>query len=257
MKSGKKYFWGLMLIATGLFLLLNQMGLITATLNAVHVLIGVVCVLIAVNSIFDRSIGGFFCAVGLAWITFDDVIGLPNVSIWMIILILILLTAGFHCILPKKKKDYMNFCNGQWTGCSENYSGFNCGGENVNDASNTGNGQNVGGDNSKYVYFCNRFGSAAKYVNATDLQSARLENSFGELKVYFDNTIILNSPIEINVNNSFGEMHIFVPRDWCVENNINVFLGDVKKNTGYTGSTSPVVRITGSVSFGELQISYI
>ncbi|MCI5620967.1 MAG: LiaF-related protein [Lachnospiraceae bacterium] len=97
----------------------------------------------------------------------------------------------------------------------------------------------------------------AKYVNSTDFRGASVKNSFGELKVYFDKAIVLTSPIDIKLSNSFGELQVFVPKNWNVKLDVNVFAGDCK-NEPHTGNEDwPQVRISGDVSFGEIQIIYV
>ena len=110
---------------------------------------------------------------------------------------------------------------------------------------------------SEDVYCLNRFGATTKYVNTSNLKSARLENHFGEMKVYFDHAEITQNQITISVDNSFGEIQLYFPRHWNVQVNVNATLADVSEKTAKTSAEFPRVLLTGKTSLGEVAIFYI
>lgn len=64
--------------------------------------------------------------------------------------------------------------------------------------------------------------------------------------------------VEISVNNSFGEMQLYIPSDWSVRRDVSVFAGacnDFSKEKNVGGV--PEVHLVGSVSFGEVRIHYV
>ena len=104
MKRRGRWFYGLILIAIAPPLILSQLGLITATIGIWSILMGVLVAAMLVHGIAERSFFEIFCALGIALVTFDEVLALPNISVWIVILVVILLSAGFECIFPKKKE---------------------------------------------------------------------------------------------------------------------------------------------------------
>ena len=241
MHSTKRVFWGLCFIVIAVMIILNQTGVMAVTLSAGKIIIGILALLLLVEGIINKEFGGIFLSLGLFWMTFGEMIGLPKVSVWVILLVVLLLTIGFNSIFPKKNKHF------HW----EKVEGY--------DKSNPVNEHQTITDMEEngYVYCSNHFGALAKYVNCSDFRGASVKNSFGELKVYFDRAYIVTSPVDINLNNSFGELQVFVPKDWNVKLNVSVFAGDCK-NQYHTGNENgPEVRISGSVSFGEIQIIYV
>lgn len=100
-------------------------------------------------------------------------------------------------------------------------------------------------------------GSCTKYVNTDALVYANFENSFGEMKVYFDNAIIKKGTADINVESSFGAVILYVPSTWNVENHLHTSFSYLKEEGVKQSQACPSLRIYGNVSFGELRIIYI
>lgn len=249
MKTAERIFWGLVLIGAAVFLILNQMGLITATISIGMVVMGVICAAIFVSGVVNRSFGGVFFSLGLAWLVFDKVLGLPEVSWQIVLLIVALLTVGFHFIFPNKTRKHRNHVlhkahDDKWSA----YEKEDEVGEHQKVTDETSNG---------YVVSTNSFGATAKYINEQDFKGAELKNSFGEMKVYFDSAVIVTSPITVKVQNSFGELQLFMPKGWNVQSNITVFAGDFKENNKPASGDGPTVYVEGNVSFGEIDVTYI
>lgn len=240
MKSSQRAFWGLLLIGTALFLILNQVGLISADIGVGTILMGVVCIAIFVSGVVEKSFGGIFISLGLAWLVFGPILGIPVASWPIVLAIVILLTVGFHVLFPMSsthhKKDWSAYENDGEIGEHQKV-------ENIED-----NG---------YISSSNSFGATAKYINYQDFRGASLKNSFGEMKVYFDNAQIQADTITINVSNSFGEMRLFIPRTWNVQPKVTVFAGDFRENNAPLQKEGPAVNIIGNVSFGDINITYV
>lgn len=245
MKTSERIFWGLVFVGAAVFLILNQMGFITGTMGFGTIAMGIFCAAILVSSISNRSFGGIFFALGLAWLAFGEMLGLPDVGWKMVLLIGVLLTLGFHILFPNKSHKQHGHRNHDKWEAYENE-------EAIGEHQKVSNEEKDG-----HVSFSNQFGATAKYINSQDLKGARLKNSFGEMKVYFDNAVIVNSPITIQVENSFGELQLFVPNSWNVQHDVNVFAGGFTENNKSAGNDEPTVRIVGSVNFGEITVTYV
>jgi predicted membrane protein len=106
------------------------------------------------------------------------------------------------------------------------------------------------------INYKSSFAGAIKYVNSDSFTRANLKNSFGSLKVYFDNAIIDGDKAVIYVNDSFGEIELYFPRDWKVINNVNTSFADAKMKNRASGADTKTVEIVGDVSFGDLKIYF-
>ena len=243
----KNIFWGISLIAVAIFIVVYQMGLISSEISIWTIILGILFGCALLDGIISLSFGGIFFPLAFLWALFGEVIGLPGVSIWILLLAALLLTIGFSVIFPRKKKD----CH--WEKRMENmhqtYESY--GAHEVNENEDEQN------DKESHVSCYNKFGATTKYVTSNHFVSANLENHFGEMIVYFDNAQIVGDSAEIHVKTSFGSVQLFLPREWRVENNINVTMGNVEEKNQSKSSGSPLVRLHGEVSLGDLEITYI
>lgn len=242
MKHFNRIFWGLSFIAVAVLIILTQMNLITMNFSMAQVVLGILAIVFLCVAVSDRNIGGIFVPIGLIWIGFGEMLGLPVVPIWVVIVTMILFAIGFEIIFPKKK--HINYANRE---------------EIKDDGFHDNKYQEVSDEeNDGHVFCSNRFGALAKYITVSNLKKAELKNSFGEMKVYLDQAQVAGDTVEISVNNSFGEMQLYIPSDWSVRRDVSVFAGacnDFSKEKNVGGV--PEVHLVGSVSFGEVRIHYV
>lgn len=239
MKKASRIFWGLGLITAAVFLVLSQMHLITAEISVWSALIGILCVALLISSIADRSFGGIFFSLGLAWLTFAEMLGLPRASFWSVAGIVILLTSGFNMLFPHKSRKCGNRDRREYG--EHDYSKYQ----------KTSEGEEDG-----FVTCANSFGALAKYVDTADFRGGRFQNSFGELKVYLDQAGTTQETVTVEVSNSFGQTTLYVPREWKVMQDISVFAGSVEEGP-CNGESRVTCYLKGSVSFGEIEIVYV
>lgn len=242
----KKVFWGISFIAIAVFIIVYQMGLISSEISIWNVILGVLFGCALICGIISLSFGGIFFPLAFLWALFGEAIGLPEISIWILLLAALLLTIGFCIIFPKKKKDH------HWEKHMEAmHQTFDS--DNVREINEDGTQSETGNTISCY----NKFGATTKYVSTDNFVCANLENHFGEMIVYFDNANITGESADIYVKASFGSVQLFIPREWRVENNINVTMGNVSEKNQNKSTGTPLVRLNGEVSLGDLEITYI
>ena len=101
----------------------------------------------------------------------------------------------------------------------------------------------------------NIFGEKTIYIDANATPHSAVDNSFGEIRIYYQNTDIvnLNSPLTLEINNKFGELRVHVPEDWTIVNEMTSHFGElfIRENSVLDGIK---LIITGSNNFGETKI---
>ena len=105
-RNRNSIFWGLMLIAVACYLILCQLHIVTLAVSITKLILGVIFVGTAINSIIERSFAGFFFSLAFLWIIFDNILGLPHISTKIVIIVALLLTIGFSMLFPKKNFNY-------------------------------------------------------------------------------------------------------------------------------------------------------
>ncbi len=101
------------------------------------------------------------------------------------------------------------------------------------------------------------FGENVQYVDITKSDSFSASTTFGTTTIYFEK--LDTYPIknfDLNVSISFGNLKVYVPKEWSIENNTNNFLGKVQKNSHSIGKDVKII-LNGSVTFGEVEIIHV
>jgi predicted membrane protein len=79
------------------------------------------------------------------------------------------------------------------------------------------------------------------------------------MEVYFDNVTLAPDGAEVNVNCSLGSIEIYVPSHWRVIDNLSASLGnaEVSRKLQSNDADAPTLRVTGSVSMGNVEVKRI
>lgn len=87
---------------------------------------------------------------------------------------------------------------------------------------------------------------------------AFLKSSFGSMSVYFDNAVLHEGKAVAEVDISFGNMELYIPKDWKVILDVDTSFGGVEeKGRCHPADEGNTLLISGRVSFGGLEIHYI
>lgn len=248
MKKGQ-IIWGLVLVAIAALILAGGIGIFPGI--TWKMILTVLLAALFVKSLWELEFFGVFFPAAVIGILYSKELQIENITPFPILLAALLLSIGFSMIFGKatskrKARHAMEHCHAN---VYRNEKG--------EEMHQTSFGENTEQVNGNTLYFKNSFGAASKYVNTDNFQSASLDNSFGELIVYFDNAMMQQPQATITVSNSFGETQIYLPKSWNVENRVSAVMGAVvEKNQNMPENVHKVI-LTGSVSMGELQIIYI
>lgn len=103
----------------------------------------------------------------------------------------------------------------------------------------------------------NSFGTTSKYINSNSLKEAKIDNCFGECKVYFNNVVLENDHAYIRVDNSFGSTNIYLPATWRINVSQDTALGHVEfRGHGSMEAGAPDVELKLDCSFGEIMVIF-
>lgn len=235
--KNKNIFWGLLLLFGAAFVIIGKLGYFE-DVNTIGIVVSVLLVCYMIRSIIKVSFSGILFPAAFLCIIYDEVLGLEAITPWPVLFAALLGSIGLSMIFKKKPKVKKEL-EGAWEShqWKKNEPGEELSGE--------------------YVYSSHRFGESTKYIRSTDLVKAHLKNCFGESTFYFDEVKIKEDTAEIYVENSFGEINLYLPKEWYVINEIRPSFGEAKEHGNCATGGTPVVKVRGTVSFGELKIVYI
>lgn len=209
-------------------------------------IISVIMIIAIINGIMDLNFGSIFVPLAVIAIIFDDALGITALTPWTVIIVAFLLTVAFGMLFPNHShyhghRGYRRERLGRRGEFSNRFTETYDEGENG------------------YVMHSMRFGSTTKYIRSKNLIRADLSSSFGEMSVFFDGAVPQENKVTIDCHVAFGQMNIFIPKEWKILNKVSVTLGDCQDRASAGDFNDDAIQctITGSVSFGELQINRV
>lgn len=228
----KNIYWGLFLLLGAAAIIIGQLG-IFAEVSVLKMVFAVLLTGIAISGLVHLEFFGVLFPVSIILILFDQELNITNLTPWPILATALLGSIGLSLIFHKNK--YYKWSHEEY------------GQEIVIDDVDTS-------DVSCYSHM----GSTVKYVNTEEFEKGIIDCSFGAATVYFDNAKMKNDSAVLKLNCSFGGVELYLPRDWQVEQRINVFLGGVdEKSRRNQVNEGPKLIITGQVKFAGVDIYYV
>lgn len=246
--------WGIILICIAVFILCNNLSIIPDIPHVgADVIFAVILAFCGIKSLFKKDFFWFFICAGVIGCMFDNELHITEITPWILMVSCCLLGVGFNMIF---KKDRITYQGPEYTDYQEynEYSGDNA--SNSQAASSTARATTYSDDAD--VRIENTFGEKTRYITCANLRTARVENNFGSLKVYFNNSIVNEGGARLRISNCFGETIVSIPREWRVEMKESNALGQIQVfGQSSCDLNSPAVTIDASNSFGHLVINFI
>ena len=242
MNNVRKVFFGILLIVLAVCLILWKLKVFSLPLAFAGVstwglIVSAIMVLIIIHSILYLNFGGIFIPLAVICIMFDEPLGITAITPWIVLIAAILLTVAFDMLFSRQRM--RRRCDRRYRHCdSDRFTTESLDDENGN------------------IMHSTRFGSSTKYVRSDNLHTADLSTQFGEMSVFFDGAVVPAGTVILNCQVSFGEMDLYIPKDWNVQNRVSVALGNCDDRCSGTNPADGNITclIEGSVSFGELKL---
>ncbi|WP_338215742.1 LiaF transmembrane domain-containing protein [Companilactobacillus muriivasis] len=249
MRNRNGIFWGIFLVLSAAILVVSQMHLITYSFSFWTVAVTIFLAAVLIKSLIYFSIPGTVFSLAFLGIVYAKPLGITAIVPWTLLGAALLVSIGLSMIfrpLIAKHRPWVNYSKGYTRGHHGPFVQMDYTSkpdvETVNDP-----------DVNVYV----KMGSSIRYVKSDDFNSANIDVSMGDAKVYFDN-VKINDSAAINVDVSFGGAELFVPSDWIIRQGIDTNMGTITEvGNVRTDEDSPEITITGRVSVGSLKITYI
>lgn len=233
-KTGR-IFWGVFFVLAAAFVVVCRMGMFV-DVGIWSLIFTVFLVAIFVESLFHLKFPGIFFSAAFLAIIYAKPLGITSLVPWTVLGVALLLSIGFSLIFHKKYH-YEKYCH-------------------KHDFDEHDFSEVIDEKDDSQINFKTSFAGTIKYVNCDDFKRANLATSFGSLKVYFDNAIIQDDSAVIAVDVSFGDMEIYLPRDWELINKTDASFGEVKVKNRPSGVNAKKIIVAGHVSMGDLKIYY-
>lgn len=238
MKRKREVLWGLLFILGAIFVVVSQLGYFQ-DVSVFTIVFAIVLIGILIDNIVHKSFGGILFPIAFLGILFDRQLGIEAITPWPILFTAVLGTIGLNMIF-RKKSGWWDKCESKWYYNKDSFKEI------------------IDQEDDEQVKCEASFSSATKYINSTHFRKANLETSFGKLTVYFDNAAIADGKAVAKVETSFGEMELYIPKEWKVILDVDTSFGGIREHGKYSGTSEEnTLLIVGEVSFGSMEIYYI
>lgn len=248
MEKGRNIFWGVLFVLGALALLVGKLGYLGGiSFWTIFLTIGLLGLLI--DGIWHRSFGTILFSLAFLVIVNDEFLGMEAITPWPVLGAALLGTIGLNIIFPKKKwKNTSCYAEdwSKWEGQGASVAGVH---------QSTSGGETVSEDGE--ISFYNSFGESVRYLTDDEIGRVNLKNSFGAMMIYFDNAVLKNGVADVYIDNAFGGMELFVPRDWKLVLDVQAFCGAAEEKGRCNPTGANTLLLHGSVRFGAVEIHYI
>lgn len=226
-----RIFIGIVFILMAVALIIGKLGYLGGW-NLVSVVFSILLVAIIIKSIFSVNFAGILFPIAFLCILYDKQLHIETLTPWTVLIVALLGTIGLSILFGKKRRS-----------CIKHHGDYK---------SNVINEE----DNSQ-IHQSTHFGATTKYINSDNFTWADFDCSFGALAVYFENAKVPSGTATLEIHASFSGTELYIPKEWKVENHMNVSLGAVEEKNHATPDGSVTLHLIGSLNFGGIEIIYV
>lgn len=264
--------FGLSLIVLAILIVLNALGYLGG-LSTWTIILSFILLVIFLASLVKLEYFGIFISLGLGAIIYKDQLGFQDVSAWTIIIASLLLGIGFSAIFKKSRIHYYNFGYQDNEYKREkmrekreemrNFKNSSSSFSRTDDGIFYGYTDNKSGEEDidekpiedDVITYRSRFSNSTRFIKSKNLEKAFFDNEFGSLTIYLDQVDLSEDGAEIEVYCRFGNIRLFVPHYFYIDNQISNDLGSVSMpyNTAKDNGYNSIV-LKGNVTLGDIKV---
>lgn len=235
----RKVFWGVILVAGAVAMLMKRLGLFGGV-GFWQIVFSAVLAVMLLNGIRRRSFGQIMLSLACLVIVNDELLHLEAITPWPVLFAAVVISVGLNMLFPNfgrhGRDDGFHLC---WQPPGHK------GRQRISSVSMDGGA----------ITYENAFGGTVKYI-AGEVSAVYLKNSFGGMEVYFTDAVLKGGSARVHVESCFGGMELYVPASWEVKLNVDTNFGAADENGIRRPADGNVLYIDGEVTFGGLEIHY-
>lgn len=254
MKKCKKIFWGVFFIVAAVLIVAGNFWDI-AVLD-ILILLGMMVLLI--EGILHGNFALILFPAAIVFIRYKERLGLYGISPWSILAAALFGSIGLSVLFPNRK--WFHISDKRFHRSRFCYRGSHGGGAAMAEEVGNENGRGAAEEEiveGKVLRLENDFGDTVKYISSKALSEVHMDNSFGNMVVYFNNAELMNHHAKVHVHTSFGNVVLHVPASWKVKIHGNTTFSRIEEKGQCNPEGENILEVRGDVSFGALQIKYI
>ena len=231
MKS-RRIILGLALVAIGVLIALTTLGVVIPPIAGVSpwkIILGAFLLCLIVDGIAKLNFFKIFLYLGFEVIVFEELIGgylgkneADWINNWTVVLVMGLIGFGLNLIVKNSRRSTKGKTKGMW--------GFSA----------------------------NAFSDHIEYIDCSKMRTVNIRNHFGDYDVNFENVDNYEGNGVIHIENSFGDVTVYVPSHWEVKCEMLNSFGDLnidkELQQQYADGSQYLLIIRGNNKFGDVTI---
>lgn len=231
----KSIAWGIVLIVLAVYLVTSSLDLIPH-LPIFKILFTLFMAYICVKGILKINFFEIIMPLALLGCVYDDVLGITEITPWILILAAFLVSVGLDMI-------FKNFRVTKHVEI-EGVSGVNGIKEHTT-------------ENGMFIKVDCAFGNVSKYIDSDAFSGADIDAAFGQCNVYFDNAVMASNVVSVKVDNSFGQTNLYFPATWRMDMRKDSVFGNVViSGNPCTDLDAPLVHLDVENAFGQVNLYF-
>jgi len=234
-RNGNRIFWGVVFIAAAVLLVIGKLGYLGG-FNVFTVVATVLLAAIMVKGILRAGFGTVFFSAALLAILYAKPLHIETLVPWTVLLVALFATIGFHIL----------FHNTDWRKrLHENHEFSDMHNEIIDEP----DGEVI---HQKIV-----FGGATKYVNSDNLKEIDIDCSFSAIEIFMDKAHVPSGHVTVHMHAAFGGITLFVPKEWSVENHLDLVLGGLDFKNRNEPDGSVMLTLSGDMALGGVEVTFL
>lgn len=234
-KKRNHIFWGIAFIAASVLVILGKLGYLK-NFNVFTFLATLLFVISLIKGILKIHFGTIFFSVAFLAILYAQQLHMDKLGPWTILLVAGLATIGFQIL----------FQNAAWRKKIQMHHDFSpIAPKNIEDL------------DGEVIHQKTSFSGVTKYIHSENLKEIDLDCSFSGVQIFLDNAKISNGYAVIRVHATFSGIELYVPKNWQIENHVDIILGGVDFKNKNEPSASITLDIIGDMTFSGINVTYI
>ncbi len=248
----KEILWGIGLVAAAVYIIMNQLNLLSFHLGLGTIVWTVIFGITLINSIAGRSMFGMVFSVAFLLIVYAKPLHITKIVPWTLLLAACLVYVGLCLIFSKKwHLGTSLFVNHRRISRDRDWEDGEFETADEDNFSFAGKKED-----ERDIVINQRLSEVSRYVHSQNLESVTINSTFGETAVFLDDAKAAGDTVIINLNASMGEVTIYLPLSWQIEDRLEAVFGEVEINGTSTGG-GPRVILQGTSKFGGVTINYV
>lgn len=233
----KKIFTGGLFIIAGIGLVIDRLGYLQGV-STFNLLASGYMTYLIVKGISRRNIFSILIPLSLLGVIYWDFIGPSSFNPWTLVWAAILVSIGISIIFKPKRRFKMH-----WD--------FKGNGEFKDRAKQSYE------EGEESIHIGSTFSECIRYLQGEDIKNVKLDNTFGSMKIYFDNISPKDDYLVVDIDATFSGVELYVPRDWEVRSNLEATFGGVKERNKSDNEKTKTLILQGDATFAGVEIIYI